>query len=111
MLSYKLGTAKGNYYQTNCEKEDDMDVPLIYKVPELYKYILSKFLIYPPFETEEVEEYIKRHNQLTKLDFQISKTQSAIAWESQSKKKFEYNARLKQYKEERQKLLGGNNNG
>ena len=52
-----------------------------------------------------------RYNQLVKLDFQISKTQSAIAWESQSKKRFEYNARLKKYKEERENLLGGNNNG
>ena len=76
-------------------------------MPELYKYILSKFLKYPPFETESVEEYLKRYNQLVKLDYQISKTQSAIAYETQSKKKFEYNARLKQYKEEREKLLGG----
>ena len=107
MLSYKLGNFKGKYYQTNWENEEDMDVPLINKVPELYKYILSKFLKYPPFETESVEEYLKRYNQLVKLDYQISKTQSAIAYETQSKKKFEYNARLKQYKEEREKLLGG----
>ena len=107
MLSYKLGNFKGKYYQTNWENEEDMDVPLINKVPELYKHILSKFLKYPPFETEAVEEYLKRYNQLVKLDYQISKTQSAIAYETQSKKKFEYNARLKQYKEEREKLLGG----
>ena len=44
---------------------------------------------------------------IVKLDFQISKTQLAIAYETQSKKKFEYNARLKQYKEEREKLLIG----
>ena len=108
MLSYKLGNFKGKYYQTNWENEEDMDVPLINKVPELYKHILSKFLKYPPFETESVEEYLKRYNQIVKLDYQISKTQSAIAYETQSKKKFEYNARLKQYKEEREKLLGGN---
>jgi hypothetical protein len=107
MLSYKLGNFKGKYYQTNWENEEDMDVPLINKVPELYKHILSKFLKYPPFEHECVEEYLKRYNQLVKLDFQISKTQSAITYETQSKKKFEYNARLKQYKEEREKLLGG----
>ena len=106
MLSYKLGNFKGKYYQTNWENEEDMDVPLINKVPELYKHILSKFLKYSPFENESVEEYLKRYNQLVKLDFQISKTQSAIAYESQSKKKFEYNARLKQYKEERERLLG-----
>ena len=105
MLSYKLGTFKGKYYQTNWENEDDMEVPLVNNVPELYKYILSKFLKYPPFEIETAEEYLKRYNQLVKLDFQISKTQAAIAHESQSKKKFEYNARLKGYIEERETLL------
>lgn len=107
MLSYKFGTFKGKYYQTKWENEDDMDVPLINNVPELYKYILSKFLTYPPFEIEGVEDYLKRYNKLTKLDFQISKTQSAIAWESQSKRKFEYNARLKKYEGERESLLRG----
>ena len=108
MLSYKLGNFKGKYYQTNWETDDDIPAPLVDNVPQFYKFILSKFLKYPPFETETVEEYLKRYNQLVKLDFQISKTQSAIAYETQSKKKFEYNARLKQYKEEREKLLGGN---
>ena len=45
------------------------------------------------------------YNQLAKLDFQIGKTESAIAFSTQSKKKFEYNARLKEYKEEREKLI------
>ena len=40
-----------------------------------------------------------------RADFQIGKTESAIAHESQSKKRFEYNARLKEYKEERENLL------
>lgn len=112
MISYKLGTQKGKYWQTNWENNDNRDVPLVNSVPEMYKYILSKFLTYPPFESETVEEYVKRYNQLAKLDFQISKTTSAIAHETQSKKKFEYNARLKEYREERERLLkeslGGN---
>ena len=107
MLSYKLGSAKGKYYATNWETEADIPVPLVDNVPQMYKFILSKFLKYPPFEQESPGEYIKRYNQLIKLDFQIGKTQSAIEHESQSKRKFEYNARLKQYKEERERLLGG----
>ena len=51
------------------------------------------------------------YNQLAKLDFQIGKTESAIAHESQSKKRFEYNARLKEYKAERKKLLRSDNDG
>ena len=106
MLSYKTATFKGKYWQTNWEQNVSYDVPLVNSVPELYKYILSKFLKYPPFESEDVDAYVKRNNALNKLDFQISKTESAIAYETQSKKRFEYNARLKQYKEEREELLG-----
>lgn len=47
------------------------------------------------------------YDQLAKLDFQISKTASAIAFSTHSKKKFEYNARLKEYKAEREKLING----
>ena len=108
MISYKLGTQKGKYWQTNWENNGNRDVPLVNSVPEMYKYILSKFLTYPPFESETVDEYVKRYNQLAKLDFQIGKTTSAIAHETQSKKKFEYNARLKEYKEERERLLNTN---
>lgn len=105
MISFKSGSNKGKYYSTNWESNDDYAVPLVNNVPELYKFILSKFLKYPPFESETPEEYIRRHNQLVKLDFQINSTTIAISRESQSKRKFEYNARLKQYKEERENLL------
>lgn len=107
LISYKIGSAKGKYYSTNWESDDDFPVPLINSVPELYRFILSKFLKYPPFETETVSEYIKRYNQIVKLDYQINSTIIAIGKESQSKRKFEYNARLKKYQEERSKLLGG----
>jgi hypothetical protein len=105
MISYKLGTQKGKYWQTNWENADAFDVPLVSNIPEMYKYILSKFLAYPPFDSESVDEYVKRYNQLAKLDFQIGKTESAIAHETQSKKRFEYNARLKEYKTERERLI------
>ena len=105
MLSYKIGTAKGKYFHTNWESNDDYDVPLVGSVPDLYKFILSKFLTYPPFESESVDDYMKRYSQLIKLDFQIGKTSAAIAHETQSKRKFEYNSRLKKYEDERNNLL------
>jgi hypothetical protein len=104
MISYKLGGEKGKYHTTNWER-NDIPVPPVQNVSELYKFILSKFLQYSPWESETVGEYIKRYNQIVKLDTQISKTTSAIAKESQSKRKFEYNAKLKEYKAEREKLL------
>lgn len=106
LISYKSGTNKGKYFCTNWENENDLEVPPVNSVPELYKYVLSKFLKYPPFDTETTEEYLKRYNQLVKLDSQISSTTTAIEKETQSKKKFDYNAGLKKYIEERKKLLG-----
>ncbi len=109
MISFKSGANKGKYWSTNWESNNDYAVPLVNTVPEMYNFILSKFLKYSAFENEHPNDYVKRYNQLIKLDFQISKTQAAIAHESQSKKKFEYNARLKTYIEERNMLLGGYN--
>lgn len=105
MISYKTGPAKGKYFATNWECDDDFPVPPAGNVAELYKFILSKFLKYPPFESETAGEYVKRNNRLAKLDFQVSATEAAIARESQSKRKFEYNERLRKYREERERLL------
>ena len=55
-------------------------------------------------KNENPEEYIKRVFQINKLEFQISKTEKAIQYETQPKKKFEYNERLRQYKKELQDL-------
>ena len=101
----KLGTCKGKYYQTNWTTAVDIELPPANSVLELYKFVLSQFLKYPPLDDEDVETYIKRNNQLAKLDFQIGKTQTAIMHETQSKKRFEYNARLKQYLYEKDALL------
>lgn len=101
MISFKIGSEKGKYHQTNWTSRNDMPVPPADNVPALYKFILSKFLPYLPFERETAEEYVRRNNILAKLNFQIEKLSQAIASESQSKKKFEYNAKLKLYKEER----------
>ena len=111
MISYKASTEKGKYYITNWETSRDIDVPLCSSVPEFYKFILSRFYKYPPYDAESVDAYVKRNNKLAKLDFQISKTQSAIAFSSQSKKKFEYNARLKEYIAEKEQLLSEGFNG
>ena len=105
MISYKASTEKGKYHITNWETSRDIDVPICNSVPEFYRFILSRFYKYPPFEAESVDVYGKRNSKLAKLDFQISKTQAAIAFSSQSKKKFEYNARLKEYIAEKEQLL------
>ena len=107
MISYKLGCAKGKYYTTNWEVAAEFSVPPAGSVSALYQFILSKFLPYPPREGEAPGEYVMRNTRLVKLDGQIVSTSAAMARESQSKRKFELNAKLKQLKEEREELLEG----
>lgn len=104
-MAYKKERYKDKYYATNWENRIDYDIPLGSSVSQTYKFILSKFLQYQFIESETVDEYIKRNNQLVKLDYQIEKTRNAAYYESQSKKKFEYNARLKEYVGQRESLL------
>lgn len=104
-LAYKKDRYKEKYYATNWENRIDYDIPLGSSVSQTYKFILSKFFKYDFYENETVDEYIKRNSKLTKLDYQIEKTNKAVYYEVQSKKKFEYNARLKEYIEERELLL------
>ena len=105
VIAYKKDKFKDKYYATKWENRTNYDIPLGSSVSECYKFILSKFLEYLPFENESVDMYYKRNNQLKKLDFQIDKTQKAIRYETQSKKRFEYNKRLKEYNKEKEDLL------
>ncbi len=104
-MAYKKDRYKDKYYATNWENRIDYDIPLGSSVSQTYKFILSKFLTYPFLENESVDSYVKRNNQLIKLDFQIGKTKNAAYYETQSKKKFEYNAKLKDYIRQRKELL------
>ena len=55
-------------------------------------------------KVETPEEYISRVKAINKLEFQISKTEKGIQYETQPKKKFQYNERLRKYKKELQEL-------
>lgn len=108
-IAYKYGNNKGKFYSTSWNNNPKYELPLVTSVDEIYKFIFSKFLKYEPKKNESVDDYLKRHLSLAKLDFQINSTQIAINKENQSKKKFEYNSRLKKYKDEREKLLTEDN--
>ena len=73
------------------------------------KYAKNRFFLifYLSYDImiEMIEEYAKEYNQLEKLDSEIGKTESAIAHEMQFKKRFEYCARLKEYRIKRKGLI------
>lgn len=104
-IAYKKERYKEKYYTTNWENRIDYDIPLGSSVSQTYKFILSKFLVYPFFDNETVDDYVKRNNQLIKLDIQIDKAKKAAYNETQSKNKFKYNAKVKEYIIQRDELL------
>jgi hypothetical protein len=78
---------------------------MINNVKEIYKFILSQEIGIPARSNESPNDYNTRVKAINKLNFQISKTESAIVYESQPKKKFEYNDRLRRYKKELNELM------
>jgi hypothetical protein len=92
------------YYTKTFMKEEPITVPLLDSVKDVYKFMLEQQIRLPARKNKNPEEYITRVKAISKLDFQISRTESAIVYETQPKKKFEYNERLRKYKKERDEL-------
>lgn len=92
------------YYGHGFKKDDLIEIPTINKVSEAYKLMLEYEIGIKSRKAETPEEYISRIKAINKLEFQISKTEKGIQYETQPKKKFEYNERLRGYKKELQEL-------
>lgn len=93
------------YYLSDFKKRQAIDVPMINNVKDMYKFILSQEIGIPARSIESPNDYNTRVKVINKLNFQISKTESAIVYETQPKKKFEYNERLRRYNTELDELM------
>lgn len=93
----KIGT---KYYGHAFAIDEPVELPRINSVADAYKAILAYEIGIKAKESESPEEYVSRVKAINKLEFQISKTDKAIQYETQPKKKFEYNERLRKYKKE-----------
>lgn len=109
MIAYKeIGTKvkiNSKYYISEFKVPEFVDVPMINSVKDMYKFILGHEIGIPSRNSETPNEYITRVKAINKLNFQISKTESGIIYETQPKKKFEYNERLRRYKKELEELM------
>jgi hypothetical protein len=108
MIAYKHIGLKvkidNKYYMSDFKPRESIDVPMISSVKDMYKFILSYEIGIPSRGDELPDEYISRVKKINKLNFQISKTEKGIIYETQPKKKFEYNERLRRYKKELEEL-------
>ena len=109
MVAYKeIGTKvkiNSKYYISEFKVPEFVDVPMINSVKDMYKFILGHEIGIPIRNSETPNEYITRVKAINKLHFQISKTENGIIYETQPKKKFEYNERLRKYKKELEELM------
>ena len=109
MIAYKeIGTKvkiNSKYYISEFKVPEFVDVPMINSVKDMYKFILEHEIGIPSRNSETPNEYVTRVKGINKLNFQISKTESGIVYETQPKKKFEYNERLRRYKKELEELM------
>ena len=92
------------YFKHPFQNDTNIELPLINKVSDVYNVLLSYETNNYLKNTETPDEFIERVNKINKLEFQISKTEKAIIYETQPKKKFEYNERLREYKKKLSEL-------
>lgn len=93
------------YYISEFKLRQPIDIPMISSVKDMYKFILGHEIGINTRNSETPSDYITRVKAINKLNFQISKTESGIIYETQPKKKFEYNERLRRYKKELEELM------
>ena len=107
MISFKeIGKSIkiGPYYGHGFHEDIPIELPSINSVADVYKQILSYEIGLKPRKDETPNEFITRYNLIKRLEFQISKTEKAIMCETQPKKKFEYNERLRKYRKDLEEL-------
>lgn len=92
------------YFKHPFQNDADIELPLIDKVSDVYNILLSYETNINLRKEEIPTDFIDRVNKINKLEFQISRTEKAIIYETQPKKKFEYNERLREYKNELSEL-------
>ena len=94
-----------NYYISSFKEQQLVSIPMINSVKDMYTFILSHEIEILSREDESPSEYMTRVKAINRLNFQNSKTEKAIIYETQPKKKFEYNERLRRYKRELDELM------
>lgn len=110
MIAFKEISQKvkisSKYYEQEFIEERLVDVPKVNSVKDAYRFLLEYEIGLKAREEESPFEYIKRIRAINKLEFQINKTEKGIIYETQPKKKFEYNERLRRYKRNLEELKG-----
>jgi hypothetical protein len=90
----------GKYYFHPFNKYKTMEFPDKSNLNSIYRSLLSYEIDIPYRKEEKTSDFLRRINIIHRLEFQISKTESAIKYQLQPKKKYQYHQRLLQYKKD-----------
>ena len=91
-------------FETEWQEEVKQQLPLISNLTELYKQILTQIVNLQFRSNEKIKEWEQRYTELEHLKKDFEKTEKLMNAESQPKKKFTYNEKLREIYEKMKEL-------
>lgn len=82
--------------ETNWQDYDLQEMPLISSLYELYKLMLTKIANFDFRNNESIKDWLNRISEVEKLQKEFQKTEKLMNSETQPKKKFAYNDKLRE---------------
>lgn len=101
---------RGNVYESNWNKQELKELPYCMNIKEIYNNLIFNLVDLKPNEDEEVNCFLERFSNVTKLKKEINALEKKAFKEVQPKKKFEMGRIIRKQKEEL-KILEGDDNG
>lgn len=86
-------------YEKDWEEENLIEMPYCIDVLEVYKRLVMSFIDLKPRNEEDLDNFIKRYDEIQKLKKDISILEKKAFKEIQPRKKFEYGREIRKIKE------------
>lgn len=90
---------RGKLYEKDWEEENLIEMPYCIDILEIYKRLVMSFIDLKPMNEEDLNEFIKRYDEIQKLKNDISILDKKAFKETQPRKKFEYGREIRKIKE------------
>ncbi|MCM1290296.1 MAG: DUF4391 domain-containing protein [Corallococcus sp.] len=95
------GMKVGKYYSTDWTEYQLTQLPLtVACLEDIYIAIIDELIPITARKGESTKDFVNRYGEILRLQKEIEKLQRAVDNEKQSKKRFEFNAELKELKKE-----------
>lgn len=99
-----------NIYESNWHRKELKEMPYCISIKEIYDNLIFNLVDLKPIESEEVDCFLERFNNIQKLKKKINVLEKKAFKEVQPRKKFDIGREIKKQKE-KLKILEGDHNG